>query len=233
MAPAEPKKKEVSHPLVPLLGDNLGTTVAFSRWGRGGVVVLSDSWPLANQGIARDDNFVLVLNALRRRDPGRRLTVTFDEYHQGYGKAPGILSLLGMPARLGLAQLGLAFLLLLFAVSRRFGRPVPLVEGGRERSEYLSSMSALLRRGRAVEFVRVELGRRFLEDTARLMGLAPHEEPERILQVAATRRPDKVEALRRLVASAGAEPPAHVDEALLLRLAQEWHGMRKELAKTR
>lgn len=156
--------------------------------------------------------------------------MTFDEYHQGYGRAPGITSLLGLPARLGLAQMAMAFLLLVFAVSRRFGRPIPLRESARQRSEYISSMSSLLRRARAGKLVRLELGRKFREDAAVLLGLPPTAEDEAILEAAMRRRPEKSEALRELL-TAASRLDADMDEGTLLALTGRWHDMRKELMR--
>src|SRR5205807_8532164 len=89
--------------------------------------------------------------------------VFFDEYHHGYGAERGILSLLAPIARLGLAQLAVAGLLLLYTVSRRFGRLLP--EEGRvrrSRSEYLGSMASLLPRARAVGLAVSQVRRQFL-----------------------------------------------------------------------
>lgn len=217
---------------MPLFADSAGTTVAFSGWGRGGVVLLGTSWALSNEGIAMGDNLALVLNALAWRD-SRPPAVTFDEFHHGYGRRPGILSLIDVPARLGLAQLGLAFLLLLFALAVRFGQPVPLHEERRTRSEYLSSMSALLRKGHAVDLARAELGRQFLADAGRVLGLPPGAAPKAVLQAAAARRPNRADTLQRLIEAAAQPPEEGLDEARLLALARQWHQERKELAKRR
>ena len=182
----------------PLYSDRHGTTISYSRVGDGEVVYLSESWPLSNAGIARGDNFVVVLNALRHRDPNRALAITFDEYHHGYSSGEGIMSLLSKPAKLGLGLLGVAFLLLLFSVSRRFGRPIELKEGARQRGEYLSSMSSLLHRAKATDLVRKELGKKFLADAAAVLGLAPNAGLDQILQAATVRCPDKAAELEKL-----------------------------------
>lgn len=192
-------------------------------------MAISSDWSLSNNGIKSADNILLVLNALHHRDPERKLTVTFDEYHQGYGRGKGIASLITFPAKLGLAQIAMAFLLLVFAVSRRFGTPIPLRESARQRSEYLSSMSSLLRRGRATRLVRSELGQRFKQDVARSLGLPPSAEPEAILEAATRNRPDKAEALRELLNLVSSQND--IDEGALLALTARWHDMRKELMR--
>ncbi|HUV05841.1 MAG TPA: hypothetical protein VMX94_12125 [Armatimonadota bacterium] len=200
------------------------TTAAYSRWGRGGVLALASSWSLSNEGIARDDNIVLVLNALRYRHPTGGM-VTFSEYHHGYGRAPGIWSLFDTPTRLGIAQVGLAFLLLLFAVSRRFGAPVPLREGVRQRSEYLSSMASLLRRAHATDAARRELERKFREDIACALGLPSDADASSIVEAAGRTHSDQAERLRRLLA----DTSGGANEGELLALADRWYQMRKEI----
>jgi len=208
---------------MPLVGGTGGTTAAYSRWGKGGVLALASSWSLSNEGIGRDDNIVLLLNALRYRNPAGG-TVTFSEYHHGYGRAPGIWSLFDTPTRLGIAQVGLAFLLLLFAVSRRFGAPVPLREGVRQRSEYLSSMASLLRRAHATDAARRELERKFREDITCALGLPSDADTSSIVEAAGRTHSDKAERLRLLLTdrSGGAS------EGELLALANRWYQMRKE-----
>lgn len=155
--------------------------------------------------------------------------MTFDEYHHGYSYGRGMMSLLGTPARLGLAQIAIAFILLVFALSRRFGRPIPLAESTRQRSEYLSSMSALLRKARATGLAKSELGHMFLRETAVTLGLPPSADPDAILEAANRRCPDKAPALRQLVIEAAEPPHDGMDEAHVLSLAARWHRMRKEL----
>jgi hypothetical protein len=185
---------------------------------------LASPWPLSNEGIGRDDNIVLVLNALRYRNPAGRSAVTFSEYHHGYGRAPGIWSLFDTPTRLGIAQVGLAFLLLLFAVSRRFGAPIPLREGIRQRSEYLSSMASLLRRAHATDAARRELEQKFREDIAGAVGLQSDADASSIVEAAERTHPDQVERLRRLLT----DTSESTNEGELLALAGRWHQMRKE-----
>ncbi len=217
--------------MLPLFSDRRGTTVAYSRCGKGEIIYLSESWPLSNSGIDRGDNLILVLNALSHRDPKRALAITFDEYHHGYNSGEGIVSLLSKPARLGLALLGAAFLLLVFSVSRRFGRPIELKEGARQRGEYLSSMSSLLHKARATDLVRRELGKKFLADCATALGLPPNVGLDQILQAAAARCPDKVAELEKLGNEAISSSGRSADEATILAWARSWHKMRKELTK--
>lgn len=222
--------KKDAPPVISLFEDDMGPVVAFSSYGDGCVILLSDGWPLSNRGISHNGNFRMVLNALQRRDPGRKLTVTFDEFHHGYGSEKGIMSLLGTPARLGLAVIALAFLLLVFAASRRFGRPVPLMEGARQRGEYLSSIASLLRKAHSTDLVRKELGQRFLADVAQSVGVTPGSRVETILESAQKMHSDKISELTELcnaaVSGIGVE-----NEAAALSMARRWHKMREDLTK--
>lgn len=202
----------------------------FMKWGKGSVVYMPGGWPLSNEGIAQGDNLAVVLNAINYRMPGGKPQITFDEFHHGYGAQQGIMSLLDTPARLALAELALAFVILVFASSRRFGRVIPLREGVRQRGEYLGSMSALLKRARATDLVREELGRRFLADVAGTVGVSPHAGVGAIIDAATIRRPDKASEIQQLcTAAATADPTAN--EATLVALARKWQKMRKELRK--
>lgn len=219
--------------LIPLFRNPDGNTVGYCEWGHGSVIVLSNSWSLCNKGIGRDDNLIFVLNALNYRDPSHKLQITFDEFHHGYGRAPGLMSLIGTSAKIGLAQILFGFILLVFAVSRRFGRPIPLREGTRERSEYLSSMASLLKRAHATGIVRQELERKFLEDIAVVLGLPPIAEPDIILSTAISKRPDISDELYKLLAHTSAAPDEALDETEILLTAAKWDKMRKELMKKR
>jgi hypothetical protein len=222
--------RQSARPVIPLFADGPGTVVAFSSYGRGSVILLADGWPLSNQGISRNGNFRMVLNALQRRDPDRKPTVTFDEFHHGYGTGKGIMSLIDTPARLGLLVIALAFLLLFFSASRRFGRPIPLVEGARQRGEYLASIASLLRKARAHDLVRRELGQRFLADAAMAVGVEPGSHVEVILVAAHKLHPDKINALTELCHAATSGEGVE-DEAATLAMARRWHKMREDLTK--
>ncbi|MCX6344807.1 MAG: hypothetical protein NT018_07010 [Armatimonadetes bacterium] len=229
MAPCEPKGSK-KYAIAPLFADTVGVTLGSMKWGRGTVIVMPGSSSLTNRGIGKGGNLNIVLNALDYRMPGGKPTVTFDEFHHGYGTEEGIMSLISVPAKLGLAALAFAFLLLLFATSRRFGRIVPLMEGTRQRGEYLGSMSALLRKAHATDIVREELGRRFINDVARSLGLSPNAGLAAIMEAASSRHPDKVSALNELCMAA-TEKGSKSNEASVFALARKWHKMRKELTK--
>lgn len=189
-------------------------------------MLLASAWSLSNDGIGRGNNLTLILNALSHRDPAHKLTITFDEYHQGYGRRKGVMSLIDRWARLGLLQLGVAFVLLILAVSRRFGKPIYLREGIRVRSEYLTSMSSLLRSANAVDAARKTLDGKFISDVCRWLGLPPNSDMTVILERARHQCPEKVADLEALLRS-----KPSTDEKSLLILQIHRDRLRKELAE--
>jgi hypothetical protein len=140
-----PKMDEALRRAVPLFRDAEGTVVAYARVGQGTVILFASPWSLSNEGIAKADNVMFVLNALGRPGAG---PVYFDEYHQGYTENI-MWALVPLAGKLALAQLLVALLVVMYARSRRFGAIIPLDRGRRERSEFLGTMTALLRKGMA------------------------------------------------------------------------------------
>ncbi len=130
---------------VPAFADKDGLAVTYTPIGKGRLITICSPWSLSNEGIAHADNLPFVLDAL---GGSKDTQVVFDEYHHGYGENVA-WALTPTWARWALAQFALAFLLLVYASSRRFGRIVPLLPETRERSEFLTTMTALLRKGEA------------------------------------------------------------------------------------
>ena len=130
---------------VPLFRDSEGTVVAYARIGQGTIILVASPWSLSNDGITKADNVVFALNALGAPGAG---PVYFDEYHQGYTENV-MWTLVPLAGKLALAQLFVALLVLMYARSRRFGAIIPLDRGRRQRSEFLGTMTALLRKGMA------------------------------------------------------------------------------------
>lgn len=219
--------------LAALIGNAEGSTVGYCKWGRGSVIVLTSSWMLCNKGVGRDDNLAMIMNILDYKDPSHQLLVTFDEFHHGYGRAPGLMSLIGTFARIGLGQILFGFILLIFAVSRRFGRPVPLREGNRQRNEYLTSMASLLKNAHASSVVKQEIERKNLEDMAVMLGLPPLAEPDLILAAAEKKHPDIAKELRDLLTQRASSPDEMYSESALLSYTSTLHKLRKELMNKR
>ncbi|MEJ7710532.1 MAG: DUF4350 domain-containing protein [Pyrinomonadaceae bacterium] len=78
----EPEEKEESPPStapVAHFSDDQGALLIDHAYGDGRVMLLSDPFILANNGIEREDNLQLALNMLGGRDN----LIAFDEYHHG------------------------------------------------------------------------------------------------------------------------------------------------------
>jgi hypothetical protein len=174
---------------VPLLADKEGTVVSYARIGRGSVVALASPWSLSNRGIGRADNLIFALNVIGPPGP-----VYFDEYHHGYGENLW-WTLASLPVKLAAAELLLALLVVMYSYSRRFGPVVPLDRGRRQRSEFLGTMTALLRKGQAT---RLALRTACDGASQRLrteLGLAPDAGAAEIEQAASRLRPQAADKL--------------------------------------
>lgn len=118
--------------------------------GNGRIILLSDPFLVANDGIMLKDNLQLALNILAA--PAG--LVAFDEYHQGHGATHnafvGYFS--GTPVLAICGQIILVILLVLWTRGRRFARPLPLAQVDRRSSlEFVASMAELQQRARAYD----------------------------------------------------------------------------------
>jgi hypothetical protein len=186
-----PDLKQALRQAAPLFRDRNGVVVASARIGAGTAVVLTSPWSLSNEGIGRADNILFALNAL---GPPGAAPVFFDEYHNGYGEN-ALWTLVPLPVKLALAQALLAILVVMYGASRRFGAVVPLDRGRRQRSEFLGTMTALLRKGQATR-----LALRTARDAATRQlrvefGLRPEAGASELVQAASRVRSDRSEKL--------------------------------------
>ncbi|HEY6121056.1 MAG TPA: DUF4350 domain-containing protein [Pyrinomonadaceae bacterium] len=143
-----------NHPLSPApvvyLGDSEGALLIDYPHGLGRILLLSDPYLLANNGIALQDNLQLALN-LVNASAG---VVAFDEYHQGRGITQNALVgyFSGTPVLALCAQLGLVVLLIIWTRGRRFARPLPLPQiDRRSKLEFVASMAELQERSKAFD----------------------------------------------------------------------------------
>src|SRR2546421_907759 len=116
--------------------------------GKGRLVVLSDPYIVANNGINRADNLQLAVNVVM----GGGGLVAFDEFHQGRGSTHNALIQYfeGTPVLGICAQLTLIALAVVWSRGTRFGRPLPLAHVDRRSSlEFVASMAELQQRAKA------------------------------------------------------------------------------------
>jgi hypothetical protein len=118
--------------------------------GKGRIVLLSDPFIVANDGIGLQDNLQLAINLLSTSGG----LIAFDEFHQGRAAThnPFVGYFEGTPVLAICGQLVLLILLVLWTRGRRFARPVPLPKVDRRSSlEFVASMAELQQRARAFD----------------------------------------------------------------------------------
>jgi hypothetical protein len=116
--------------------------------GKGRIVLLSDPYIVANNGINRADNLQLAINVIM--GPGG--LAAFDEFHQGHAYTQNALIQYfeGTPVLAICGQLALIGLAIIWSRGTRFVRPLPLPHVDRRSSlEFVASMAELQQRAKA------------------------------------------------------------------------------------
>jgi hypothetical protein len=134
-------------PVVHLRNDH-GALLVDYPYGAGRVVLLSDPYIVANNGIGRADNLLLAVNVVAA---GGGL-IAFDEFHQGRAATQNALFqyFSGTPVMAICAQLALIGIAIVWSQGRRFGRPLPLpFVDRRSKLEFVASMAELQQRAKA------------------------------------------------------------------------------------
>jgi hypothetical protein len=132
------------------LGDLEGAVLVDYSYGDGRIVLLSDPYIAANNGIRLRDNLQIALNIVTASAG----LIAFDEYHQGRGVTQNALIgyFSGTPVLALCGQLCLLLVLLLWTKGHRFARPLPLPQiDRRSRLEFVASMAELQERSRAFD----------------------------------------------------------------------------------
>ena len=125
------------------------------RHGRGRIILLSDPYVVANNGLALQDNLQLAINLLGGHQ-GSSVAgiIAFDEFHQGRSATSNAFAsyFAGTPVLAIAGQIVLLVLLILWTRGRRFARPVPLTQVDRRSSlEFVASMAELQQRAHAYD----------------------------------------------------------------------------------
>jgi hypothetical protein len=116
--------------------------------GSGRIVLLSDPFIVANNGISRADNLRFGINVVI----GDGGLVAFDEFHQGHTATHNALIQYfeGTPVLAICGQFALLGLMVIWSRGSRFARPLPLPQVDRRSSlEFVASMAELQQRARA------------------------------------------------------------------------------------
>ncbi len=146
--PAQARTVKVSPaPVVNFTRENGALLVEYPH-GNGRIVLLSDPFIVANNGINRADNLQLAVNVVT----GDGGLVAFDEFHQGRSATHNALIQYfeGTPVLAICGQFALIGLMVIWSRGSRFARPLPLPRVDRRSSlEFVESMAELQQRARA------------------------------------------------------------------------------------
>jgi hypothetical protein len=175
-----------SHSAIYHLGNENGAVLADASVGSGRVILLSDPYVVANNGISQADNVLLALNLFRVRPDG---VIAFDEYHHGYGRTEqgGIISYFrGTPVPWMMAQGCLIAALAVYTYGRRFARPLPLRRERRTTNlEFVSSMASIIRLARATDLAMRNVYMEFRKRLCRYSGLPSNAQTSKLAQAVA------------------------------------------------
>jgi hypothetical protein len=136
-------------PVVHLMAEQTVVLLDYPH-GQGRIVLLSDPFIVANDGIGLKDNLQLAKNLLSTSDG----LIAFDEFHQGRAATHNafVNYFAGTPVLAICGQLALLVLLVLWTRGRRFARPLPLPKVDRRSNlEFVASMAELQQRARAFD----------------------------------------------------------------------------------
>lgn len=218
-----PRRLHLWDNATPLVNDRDRKVASYVTRDRGATLILQAPEIAANDGVARDDNLRFLVNAI---GPPTR-PIVFDEFHHGYGEASGVWSYMSTSVRFGLIVLGIGGLILLWAMSRRMGAPLPEPVVVHERSEYVDSMAWLLKRANATRLVARLWQRRLRHRLARELGASAQDDLASLAPANAAKQIEDL--LQRLdQASAQSRPVDY-----LLRLTHDEAHLWKELKKDR
>jgi hypothetical protein len=153
------------------------------------VVLLTDQFVVANNGISDADNVILAMNLLVGRPSGK---IAFDEYHHGYGTTStggGLLSYFkGTPVPWIMGQAALIAVLIVYTYGRRFGRPIPLRHERRTTNlEFVSSMANITRLAEASDLAMENIYFEFRKRLCRYCAVPPKTVNARLAAAAARR----------------------------------------------
>jgi len=220
LSPFARRIKLESHSTIYHIGDEQGAVLADAEVGEGHVVLLTDPFVVANNGIGEGDNVRLALNLLSNRPDGK---IAFDEYHHGFGSAQsgGIMAYFrGTPIPWMMAQAGLILAFIVYSYGRRFARPLPLRRERRTTNlEFVSSMANITRLARATDLAMQNVYSEFHKRLCRYSGLSPNTEIPKLAAVTARRAKLSEDELKSLLSRcSNISRGAKVGDAELLSL---------------
>ena len=173
------------------LATNQAPLLVDYRHGQGSIVLLADSYMVANDGIKLKDNLQLALN-LVGGNPGSASdgVIAFDEYHQGRMATDNAFVgyFAGTPVLAIAGQIVLLALLIIWTRGRRFARPIPLTTVDRRSAlEFVASMAELQHRARAYDLAIENVYSRTRRVLARYAGVDYNSSRKEIAERVASR----------------------------------------------
>jgi hypothetical protein len=195
----EPEEEGPQAPVVHLTEGRGDALLVDYPYGKGRIVILTDPYIVANNGIGRADNLLLAINVVAA--PGG--LVAFDEFHQGRATTHNALFqyFSGTPVLAICAQLGLIGLAMIWSRGRRFARPLPLPHiDRRSKLEFVASMAELQQRAKAHDLALENIYgrvRRVLVRHAGLSNASPRAEIARRVAMRSGLNRDELESLMR------------------------------------
>lgn len=214
------------------IGDEQGALLADTKAGQGRIVLLTDPYVIANNGIKDADNVILALNLFAAGPQGK---IAFDEYHHGYGSSitrGGVMSYFrGTPVPWMMAQAGLIAALVVYTYGRRFARPVPLKRERRTTNlEFVSSMANITRLARASDLAIQNIYSEFRKRLCRFSGLPARVDNAKLASATARRaKLDESEIVRLLTRCEEVARGEEVSDAELLKLVSRIREIESQL----
>ena len=227
-APAGQKTGRSSAPVVHFR-EQRGALLVDYPYGNGRIVLLSDPYIVANNGISRADNLLLALNTVA----GGRGVIAFDEFHQGRPATHNALFqyFSGTPVLAICAQLALIGIAVVWSQGRRFARPLPLPHvDRRSKLEFVASMAELQQRARAHDLALENIYARVRRVLVRYAGVSnssPRAEIARRVAMRSGLNREELEALMRNCEETINGAPTHANE--VLRIAQRLRDIESKL----
>jgi hypothetical protein len=215
-APAKAQPSGVSSAPVVSFARTSGALLLEYPHGQGSIVLLSDPFVVANNGINRADNLQLAVNVVT----GHGGLVAFDEFHQGRSATHNALIQYfdGTPILAICGQFVLIGLMVIWSRGTRFARPLPLPRVDRRSSlEFVASMAELQQRARAHDLALENIYGRVRRVLVRHAGVnhnSPRAEIAARVAVRSGINQQKLEALMRDCEEAINGAPTNAKESL-------------------
>lgn len=213
------------------IGDEQGAVLADAEVNKGRVILLTDPFVVANNGIAQNDNVQLALNLFSGRPDGK---IAFDEFHHGFSEVQsgGVMAYFrGTPIPWMLAQIALIAAFVVYSYGRRFARPVPLRRERRTTNlEFVSSMANITRLARATDIAMQNVYSEFQKRLCRYCGLPPNTEIPKLAAATARRANLSEDELKTLLLRcSGISLGAKVSDPELLALVTRIRDIESQL----